>query len=738
MGTAALRRWRRPKLWPVIAFLLVLLVTLDLMSDAVQNSDRLSRAFVPLLSVVVVGLVGLAGYVVVNVVRLVVRYRRQAAGSRLTGRFVFLFAAISLLPVAVVYYYSLGFLLKGIDGWFDIQIDRAIEDSLALSQASLDLNRRLLVRYSEQLLVEMAGEPEATLPLALDTARRRSGALALTVMSSQGRIIGSSSADPTQIVPTRPETELLQQVRDGSNYVGLDTRPAEDLVIRTLVREPKGSRLLLQALFPTSERISGLSERLETAYNRYKELAYLRQPLKFSFSLTLSLVLLFGLLTALVAAFETARRLVAPITDIAHGTRRVAEGDYSHQLPLPKQHDELNFLVASFNAMTHRIAQARDAAERSSREVEAQRSYLQTVLGRLSTGVVAFDAGGILRTANPAAHQILRIDLETFVGEPPGALAAAHPRLEPWVHSVEGSFHSDGDWRGEVTLFGGEGRQVLMCRSTPFNPPEEARRGWVVVFDDITNLIKAERDAAWGEVARRLAHEIKNPLTPIQLSAERLRRKYLHQLPEQDARVLDRATMTIVQQVDAMKEMVNAFSDYARPPKMETEPLDLDQLLAGILELYRSTEVCLEEDFSAPGALVRGDPLRLRQVVHNLIKNAQEALEGQADGCIRVSTALMEDDDTHCVALRVEDNGPGFEEALLGRLFEPYVTTKAKGTGLGMAIVKKIIEEHGGMIWAENGERGARVVVRLPLCQGQTSLASITRTPQAPSAKEGI
>jgi nitrogen fixation/metabolism regulation signal transduction histidine kinase len=714
MGTTALRRWRRPKLWPVIAFLLVLLVTLDLMSDAVQNSDRLSRAFVPLLSVVVVGLVGLAGYVVVNVVRLVVRYRRQAAGSRLTGRFVFLFAAISLLPVAVVYYYSLGFLLKGIDGWFDIQIDRAIEDSLALSRASLDLNRRLLVRYSEQLLVEMAGEPEATLPLALDTARRRSGALALTVMSAQGRILGSSSADPTQIVPTRPETELLQQVRDGSNYVGLDTRPTEGLVIRTLVREPKGSRLLLQALFPTSERISALSERLESAYNRYKELAYLRQPLKFSFSLTLSLVLLFGLLTALVAAFETARRLVAPITDIAHGTRRVAEGDYSHQLPLPKQHDELNFLVASFNAMTHRIAQARDAAEHSSREVEAQRSYLQTVLGRLSTGVVAFDAGGILRTANPAAHQILRIDLESFVGEPPGALAAAHPRLEPWVHSVEGSFRSDGDWRGEVTLFGGEGRQVLMCRSTPFNPPDEARRGWVVVFDDITNLIKAERDAAWGEVARRLAHEIKNPLTPIQLSAERLRRKYLHQLPEQDARVLDRATLTIVQQVD------------------------LDQLLAGILELYRSTEVCLEEDFSAPGALVRGDPLRLRQVVHNLIKNAQEALEGQADGCIRVSTALMEDNDTHCVAMRVEDNGPGFEEALLGRLFEPYVTTKAKGTGLGMAIVKKIIEEHGGMIWAENGERGARVVVRLPLCQGQTSLASITRTPQAPSAKEGI
>ncbi len=727
-----MRRWRRPKLWPIVAFLLVLLVALDLMSDAIQNSDRLSRAFVPLLTLVLAGLVGLTGIVVVNVVRLVGLYRRQAAGSRLTGRLVLLFAAISLLPVAVVYYHSLAFLLKGIDSWFDIQIDRAIADSLALSQASLDLNRRVLLKYSEGLLGEVGGETEATMPLALDTARRRSGALSLTVMNSHGRVIGSSSADPTQIVPVLPESEVLAQVREGNNYVGLDTRPAEGLVIRTLVRHPKGSPVLLQAIFPTSERVSALSERLELAYNRYKELAYLRQPLKLSFSVTLSLVLLFGLLTALVAAFETARRLVAPITDIAHGTRRVAEGDYSHQLPLTRRHDELDFLVASFNAMTRRIAQARDVAERSSREVEAQRSYLETVLGHLSTGVMAFDSSGLLRTANPAAHQILKVELEAFVGEPLAELLTAHPRLEPWVVAMAASFHEEGDWRGEVTLFGGEGRQVLMCHSTPFDPPGEARRGWVVVFDDITKLIKAQRDAAWGEVARRLAHEIKNPLTPIQLSAERLRRKYLTQLPEADARVLDRATLTIVQQVEAMKEMVNAFSDYARPAKIEVEPLKLDQLLTGILELYRNAEVCLQEDFRAPGTLVRGDPLRLRQVVHNLIKNAQEALEGQAEGCIRVSTALVEDSDGACVQMRVEDNGPGFDEALLGRLFEPYVTSKAKGTGLGMAIVKKIIEEHGGMISAENGERGARVVVRFPVFGAHFDHASIFGAPAGP------
>ena len=737
MVFAALKRLRRPGMWPVVAFLLLLLVALDLMSDAVQNSDRLSRAFVPLLAVVLVGLAGLAAIVVVDVVRLVRLYRRQAAGSRLTGRMVVLFAAISLLPVAVVYYHSLGFLLKGIDSWFDIQIGRAIEDALDLSQASFDLNRRVLLKYSEQLLSEVEDQSPAPLALVLDASRRRSGAIELTVMSPHGEVLGSSSADPIQIVPVLPETEVLQQVRDGNNYVGLDTHRTDGLVVRTVIRDPRGRPLVLQALFPTSARVSELSERLETAYNRYRELAYLRQPLKFSFSLTLSLVLLFGLLAALIAAFETARRLVAPITDIAHGTRRVAEGDYSHQLPLPKQEDELSFLVASFNAMTRRVAQARDAAEHSQREVEAQRSYLETVLGRLSTGVMAFDAAGLLRTANPAAHQILREDLDAFVGEPLGSLAVAHPRLEPWVHAVEGSFAGDADWRGEVTLFSGEGRQVLMCRSTPFSPPGEARRGWVVVFDDITNLIKAERDAAWGEVARRLAHEIKNPLTPIQLSAERLRRKYLTQLPAEDARVLDRATTTIVQQVEAMKEMVNAFSDYARPPKMEAEPLHLDPLLSTILELYRSADICLEEDFGAPKALIKGDPLRLRQVMHNLVKNAQEALEGQADACVHVSTSLVEDADSPVVEMRVEDNGPGFDEALLGRLFEPYVTSKAKGTGLGMAIVKKIIEEHGGMIWAENKARGACVVVRLPLCQGRGAGQAMLQARSGQSIKEG-
>ena len=480
----------------------------------------------------------------------------------------------------------------------------------------------------------------------------------------------------------------------------------------------------MQAIFPTLSRIDELSSRLEAAYNRYTELAYLRQSLKLSFSLTLSLVLLFGLMSALIAAFHTARRLVAPVADIARGTRAIADGDYEQQLPLPKQDDELAFLVASFNTMTRRIAQARDAAARSQQAVETQRTYLETVLGRLSSGVVAFDDEQRLRTANPAARQILNLpegesedpDLTRIEGE--------RPWLAPWTEMVRRHLEAEQDWRAEITIYRTEGRQTLMCRGSTLPLPGMEERGHVVVFDDITTLLAAQRDAAWGEVARRLAHEIKNPLTPIQLSAERLRHKLLAKSSEEDARIVDRSTRTIIQQVEAMKAMVNDFSDYARSPRIQTEPVELDRLVHEVLDLYKSAGAgALAIRLEAPGAMIRGDPLRLRQVIHNLVKNAQEALEGRPEPHIEITTKRVlaagsvgvDDLEGGTVELQVRDNGPGFDGDLKDRAFEPYVTTKPKGTGLGLAIVKKIIEEHGGIIAAENTHPGAAIRIRLPV-----------------------
>jgi len=721
MALATLKRLRYPGMLPVAALMIVLFVALDLMSGAVQNSEELSRTFLPLLSLVLLGLLVLAVMVVVNVVKLVRHYRRQTAGSRLTGRILIRFVLLSLLPVAVVYYYSLGFLLHGIDSWFDVEIDRAMKDAIALNQASLDLNQRVLLKYSEQLLASLEDSATTAPALSLETLRRQAGALEVLLLGPGGQVRGYANEDPTQLVPDHPHREILQRVRSGTNYVGLETRAGGDLVVRVLIADPIDHSPKLQLVFPTSEHISGLSQRLEDAYNRYAELAYLRQSLKLSFSVTLSLVLGFGLMAALITAFHTARRLVAPVADIARGTRAVAAGDYEQQLPVPRHDDELTFLVTSFNTMTQRIAQARDTADRSQQAVEAQRAYLETVLGRLSSGVVSIGPAQRLRTTNPAASHILGLSPDEMREQNLAGLTRRHPQVSRWVETVQEHLDDPDEWRTEITLFGGEGRQVLLCRGSSLLRPNGNQYGHVVVFDDITTLITAQRDAAWGEVARRLAHEIKNPLTPIQLFAERLRHKLLPKLRDRDAGIVDRATHTIIAQVEAMKGMVNDFSSYARTPKMEVEPLCLDTLVSEVMDLYRAagSGSHLALRLEAPGARIMGDPRRLRQVIHNLVKNAQEAVEGRAEPRILVATSQVEQAEQYSVELWVQDNGGGIAETLLGTIFDPYVTTKAKGTGLGLAIVKKIIEEHGGIIWVENADAGARLTARLPLWQGE-------------------
>lgn len=718
MAPATLKRLSGGAL-PVIALLILVLVSLHFMSGALQNTEELSRLFIPLLVTSVLGLFAMVIVVSFNIVQMVTRYRRQAAGSRLALRLVVVFVALSLAPVAVVYYYSQQFLLKGIDSWFDVHVDQSMEDALSLGRASLDLHKLERLKVAQLLLDELSGSSVAGLSLSLEDLREQFGASELVLMDAGGKVIVSVNADPSILITSRPDSALLQQVRFGEDYVGVEPNPKVDgqLEVRAVVADRIRSRLLL-ARFPVSRSIADLTTKVEGSYSRYKELAFLRKSLKSTFTLSLAMVLLFSLLAAIWAAFFTARRLVKPLAGISEGTREVAEGNYGLQLPLPKARDELGFLVDSFNSMSRRIAHSRDETVRTQRQVEAQRTYLETVLGRLSSGVISLDAAGHLRTANQAAGEILKVDLSQMAGQDVDALARVSPRLRQFIDAVREAVEQERrDWRGQITLIGGEGRQVLLCRGTPLAQPDDESMGYGLVFDDITNLLKAQRDAAWGEVARRLAHEIKNPLTPIQLSAERLRHKYLKKMEGKDADVLDRATRTIVSQVEAMKEMVNAFSDYARPSRINPQPVDLDALVREVLDLYLSAGLVagLNVRLNAAETRVEADPVRLRQVVHNLVKNAQEAVSVVADPKIEVSTELIVVTDCRFVQLEVVDNGPGFDPEILAHLFEPYVTTKTRGTGLGLAVVKKIAEEHGGTIWAENRPQGgAGLILRLP------------------------
>jgi nitrogen fixation/metabolism regulation signal transduction histidine kinase len=553
-------------------------------------------------------------------------------------------------------------------------------------------------------------------------------------------VISVSKGLSAEVVPDEVPGEVLLQLRQGRPFVSLEPQQLGGYLVRTAVPlgepTPGSERLVLQAVYPVAERLGALADTVQAAYKQFGEKDYLRKPLKASFILTLTVVLLLSLLAAWYGAIFTAQKLVQPIQDLVKGTRAVAEGDLDTRLPLTS-HDEMGFLVHSFNDMTKRLRRAREDQSRAQQAAETERANLAVILARLSTGVVSLEPDLRVRTANRAAGSILGEDLEANVGRRFDELGAGENLLGQFVEACRARLAAgDAEWREQLTFRAGTGRRVLMCACTPLPGEGEAPGGYVLVFDDITGMLLAQREAAWGEVARRLAHEIKNPLTPIRLSAERMRHKLLPSMNEKDAQLLDRGTETIVQQVEAMKEMVNAFSEYARAPRFEMTNLNVNKLVTEVTDLYRAQvagrKVRLTVTLDPALTSVVADQGRLRQLLHNLLTNGVEALEGHADGEIVVTTRLATREGSEVAEIAVEDNGPGFQRELLGQVFDPYVTTKSRGTGLGLAIVRKIVEEHGGHVEADNrAGGGARVRVDLPLTEttrGQAARRDSRRT----------
>jgi nitrogen fixation/metabolism regulation signal transduction histidine kinase len=514
-------------------------------------------------------------------------------------------------------------------------------------------------------------------------------------------------------LPDLPTVSQLRQARQRL-YGRIEPIPNKGLYLRVLApvntAEIHGETRILQLLQPVPSTLSTTAESVQAVYQDYQELSYTRTALKEVFALTLTLVLMLALLSALAFAFVLSRRLSAPLGVLTEGTRAIASGDYGKLLPAHGK-DELGILVQSFNSMTRQLSEARQAAERNRARVEAARGHLETILAHLSSGVMAFDDRFRVRTFNPSAAQILDTDLAPMVAQPVERLAHT-PALVTLIQTILMQFTDDkmGEWQQQIEFEGAYGKQVLLVRGTRL--PMGSESGYVVVFDDITMLLQAQRDAAWGEVARRLAHEIKNPLTPIMLSAERLEHKLSAKLEGSDAEMLKRATQTIVGQVSAMKSMVDEFSEYARSPALNLATLDLEALVRDVLSLYESHGIQIQLETEKKLPLVHGDTTMLRQVLHNLLKNAQDVLEGRPEPVIRVKITS----ENGMVRLAISDNGPGFPSELITRAFEPYVTTKRHGTGLGLAIVKKIVEEHKGTIKIENQPQGgATVSLLLPV-----------------------
>jgi nitrogen fixation/metabolism regulation signal transduction histidine kinase len=713
----ASRALKPPLALSVIALFLAILGSLQLLSNSTQDASKLGEMYSILVLINVLGSATLLGLVLANGYWLFRQLKQKAAGSNLTARMIFLFSLLSLAPASVVFYYSMQFLERSIDSWFDVRIDHALDDALKLGQTALDERMGGLLKRTETLAEDLTNAPVSLLAIRLSELKEGTDEGDLTIFSRQGQIVAFNGSQLGSIIPDLPDVGVMIRVRQGKPYVGLENKRADDMKIRVVIALQDQEDLFLQALYPLPSRMAELAKSVESAYLHYKEMAYLRDSLKITFSLTLSLILLLSLLAAIWAAFLSIRRIVEPVRLLAIGTKALAEGDYEQRLPT-NDRGELGFLVESFNSMTQKVKQARDEAQHLKQQAERQHAYLDTVLGHLSSGVISFDTEEKLLTANSAATVILHADFGEYLNWPLAVLTGAYPHLSELMDFIAPKLSDSEDfWQEEVTFKGPNGRQELLCRGSALFNSEGRRQGSVLLIDDVTTLIQAQRASAWSEVARRLAHEIKNPLTPIQLSAERLRHKLSKSLNEDDLAVLDKSTRTIVQQVEAMKSMVNAFSEYSKPSQNQPKPLAINDLIEEVTALYPpKAGIAFSLKLAANLPILYADPVKLRQVLHNLIKNAMEAVGDDKTTELAISTQTENLSLQDHIILILSDNGPGIPADQAQHVFEPYVTHKTKGTGLGLAIVRRIIEEHGGSIRLDAAyEQGARFIIQLPV-----------------------
>ena len=760
-------------------------VLLYLLAVASSNTAAFDRNYPLLLAVNGAVALALAVLVVLLVARLVRRLRQRRFGARLMARFAIAFALIGVLPGLLIYVVSVEFLSRSIESWFEVRVDRALESGLTLGRAALEAQLAELNAKGRAIALDLADVPEDSQLAALDRARERAGVHEALLVTATGNLVGTSSARGTSLVPDLPAASLLRQARMQRSVAliegdPLSTDPRLGLRTRVIVpvplpaasaapalpttslraplpppegtREPGPSeRRFLQLVQRVPPSVAANAQALQDGYREYQELSLARTGLRKIYTLTLTLTLLLAVFAAMAAAVLLASSMTAPLLHVAEGTRAVAEGDYRRRVREFRGNDELNVLARSFNAMTAQLGQARDAVEAKQRELENAKAYLERVLANLSAGVIVLNHDWKLVTANFGASRILGLPLSPRAGE------SLHDLVPDLGAKLAGAFEDQAlsatpkdSWQQqlEVRRVGsvpGADSLALLARGSRL--PLDDGAGYVVVFDDITQVISAQRAVAWGEVARRLAHEIKNPLTPIQLAAERLQMKLSPRLPPEQADVLMRGAATIVSQVAAMKRMVDDFRDYARVPPAKLAPLDLNALVEEVAALYGAGGAGIELKLGNPLPAILGDAGQLRQVIHNLIANAQEAIgaaraahgEGEAPAdppriVVRTEPASVEEAGAPSamatgVRLSVEDNGPGFPTNILRRAFEPYVTTKPSGTGLGLAMVKKIIDEHGARIELVNRNVGSPggatvTIVFRRLAQGEAGAAN--------------
>jgi len=704
--------------------------------------------------------VGLLSLIGMQVYSLVKKLRGQVFGSKLALRLMAVFALMAIIPGGLVYTISVQFLNRSIDSWFDVPVDLAFESALDLGRAALDSNATELLRRSRDAALRAAEAKGDAIEVARQIRQQYNFDEVViagddaSIKSWAGVGTGADVKAPVNRARLMPDKPTAAEVRDAATkgpQKFTESLGDKAIFFRVVILIPAAPTLegarVLQILQSAPKKLIADAQSVESGVRDYQRLQLLRDGLKRVFALTLTVAMVLTLFSAISLSFLLSERLSAPLSALAESTRAIARGDFTKLNPV-KSRDEFGVLTQSFNTMTRQLSEASGVVASKQLELETANAYLESILGSLTSGVVTLDDQLHAKSINRIAREMLGLAAELVDNKPFPEWARSRPQLagmigdisqqlaitretpreRPWERQfqIEASDAAAAPPTTTVQMkaIGGLGKRVLLVRGTKLSAEIDA--GYVLVFDDITGLIQAQRDAAWGEVARRLAHEIKNPLTPIQLSAERMQMKLADKLPEHEREILSRATHTIVAQVAALKGMVDDFSLYSRASRMKPEQLDLNELVLDVLALYQSMPVKLISDLTLLPP-VMADPALLRQVIHNLMQNAQDALASAPSPTVTVSTALTAGGAALCIA----DNGSGIRADVMARIFEPYVTTKARGTGLGLPIVKKIIEEHRGTIAAENtSPHGAMFTITLPIASA--AMAADATTPIEP------
>ncbi|MEO7335463.1 MAG: ATP-binding protein [Caldimonas sp.] len=704
------------------------LVLAFLLSIATNSPRLYEKHYVWLFWVNVVVATLLVLVICIAGVRLLLRVSHGKFGSRLLLKLAAIFALVGVVPGLLIYTVSYQFVSRSIESWFDVKVERALDAGLNLGKGTLDTLVTDLATKTRVAAERLGDAPLASEPLARERIREQLSAQDISIVGAAGQsLLATGGGTSTSLMPERPAATLLRQARNArvvSQLEGLDEDPGTNGS-----PIPTAARVRAVALIPSTSFVIGEQERylvvtqalpptlaanalaVQAAYREYQQRALALGGLRKMYIGTLTLALVLAVFGALLLAVALSNQLARPLLLLAEGVRQVAQGDLSVK-PVFASRDELGGLTRSFAAMTEQLSEARELVHRSVVQVEGARTNLQTILDNLTAGVMVFDRAGRIDTVNPGATRIVRLPLSAYRGkrldEVTGLGDFAH---EVWqrfeLHAASPEAGERDHWQDSFELNAtapdGRARESITLLVRGAAMPHGAR---LMVFDDITELVSAQRSEAWSEVARRLAHEIKNPLTPIQLSAERIEHKIGPKLEGADQAMLSRSVATIVNQVQSMKALVNEFRDYARLPASKLEPIELNGLVHEVLGLYGAAQEAgrLHATLGIGLPAINGDSTQLRQVIHNLVQNALDAVAERPDGRVHVVTEAMRNEQgaVRAVRLQVIDNGPGFSDKVLKRAFEPYVTTKSKGTGLGLAVVKKIADEHGARVRIAN------------------------------------